>query len=240
MTPPSSRSLALRYLRRTRQDRLRNSFENLTLPPDVDRKGQPHQIFRLLDLPAELRNLIYAFAVTASRPIRIECHVSAPRRIKVKDREDAKHIGCKLPDLAATSRVLRHEVLPVFFRENTFVFYASDHVKVVRSRICRWLVDQVGEYSREIRHVGATTNAAVMGPEHRPQPLAVASIQLNGRVGFSRNTSERVILRCTCKLLALKAKLAVERVPHTERLVRAVVACSETVLRTYHLAYDID
>ncbi|KAK5121490.1 hypothetical protein LTR85_005323 [Meristemomyces frigidus] len=59
---------------------------------------------RLLDLPAELRNLIYAFAVVQDEPIPIPT--------------EAPYI--QEPALLATNRQVRAECLPIYYGSNTF------------------------------------------------------------------------------------------------------------------------
>jgi hypothetical protein len=67
------------------------------------------QAFRFLDLPPELRNHVYAYAMAST---------------KMHDLRDVRE-----PALAAVSVQVRNEVLPIFFAESCFsIVVASDYV----------------------------------------------------------------------------------------------------------------
>ncbi|KAK5114226.1 hypothetical protein LTR85_010291 [Meristemomyces frigidus] len=84
----------------------------VALPPSVTLDGKEQheeEIFRLMDLPEELRAKIFGLVVVES---------------KVFIRPDSI-TGREQPDLAMTSKQVRSEVLPVFYGKNTFAIDLS-------------------------------------------------------------------------------------------------------------------
>lgn len=73
--------------------------------------------FRLFDLPRELRDLIFTFAVRAETPEQsISPRVSIPRDAFV----------LRVPALTHVCRQARRESLPLYFESNTFAFDVRD------------------------------------------------------------------------------------------------------------------
>lgn len=83
---------------------------------------------RLEELPAELRTIIYSFAVVEVAPVNIDKMFEA----------GIVDAGCQ-PPLARTSRQVRAEVLPIFYAENTFVAGISSTVYSVAGTLDFWL-----------------------------------------------------------------------------------------------------
>lgn len=110
---------------------------------------------RLLDLPAELRERIYEYAVTEANAVD-----TFSGRVKDKKKKQGKRPPLFrhrnwTPSLAAACRQLRDEVLPVYFSCNTFAFRYDQHYFAGKRRDCqiRSFEKQVGADIRWIRKV---------------------------------------------------------------------------------------
>lgn len=109
----------------------------------------------LLELPAELRERIFEYAVT--EPNAIDTYSG---RVKDKKRKEGKRPPIFrhrnwTPRLAATCRQLRDEVLPVYFRSNTFAFRFDLNNFAGKAKDCqiRSFEKQIGGDIRWIRKV---------------------------------------------------------------------------------------
>lgn len=71
---------------------------------------------RLLELPAELRDLIYDFALTSPKPL-VTFHLDAYQ----KD----SYTHATQPPLTRVSRQLRYETLPIYYSSNAFVLHTE-------------------------------------------------------------------------------------------------------------------
>ncbi|KAK3648880.1 hypothetical protein LTR56_003834 [Elasticomyces elasticus] len=80
---------------------------------------------RLLELPAELRNHIFELAVTEPQPLQVnyQCYRGTINTLP------------KQPALACTNRLIREEVLPVFYHTNTFLI---QHKKLKDHQVIFW------------------------------------------------------------------------------------------------------
>ncbi|EME49462.1 hypothetical protein DOTSEDRAFT_19906 [Dothistroma septosporum NZE10] len=71
---------------------------------------------RLLDLPAEIRSLIYEYAVASDKTV-------VTFRLDSYQRDDYDH--ATLPSLASVSRQVRSESLPAFYSCNDFILHTE-------------------------------------------------------------------------------------------------------------------
>ncbi|KAK4494815.1 hypothetical protein PRZ48_014171 [Zasmidium cellare] len=88
--------------------------------PSPPNENNNNKIFRLMDLPPEIRNEIYIHALTTNHPICLSpilhCgwHHSNPQRFKV-------------PPLLRTNRQIRSETAGLFYANTTFLSHSSAH-----------------------------------------------------------------------------------------------------------------
>ena len=86
-------------------------------------------------LPAEVRNLIYSFAIVEDEPLVVYRATRYRRRTSTGSGSRIVHEYHYLPErpaLAAINRGMRKEVLSIFYGANTFLFnYREDQVKLV-------------------------------------------------------------------------------------------------------------
>ena len=123
------------------------------------------KIFRLLDLPAELRNLVYHHAATSFAPAS---------NSEVDDEEDDRERGAidlkdvTFPAELSLSRQIRAEAIPVFFSANTFKLR-------VRSNYCVFLRHFHGEEHMRFAEAGVAvlspllTRAVAAGADDRDE-----------------------------------------------------------------------
>jgi len=71
---------------------------------------------RLLELPAEIRDAIYRFALTAEKPVVT---------FRLDDYQRDSYEQAVQPALTQVSRQVRQESLPVYFASNTFVLHTE-------------------------------------------------------------------------------------------------------------------
>jgi hypothetical protein len=111
----------------------------------ADNTTSGHTLFRLLDLPAELRNRIYHFAVVNEKPIDI-IHHKRWRRAE----------ALQQPALASTCKQLRKEVLPIFYGGNSFVLdTVGDIVQDFKGVVRAWM-KACGPYLSYIKSIGVS------------------------------------------------------------------------------------
>ncbi|KAK4631380.1 hypothetical protein CLAFUW4_02664 [Fulvia fulva] len=121
----------------------------------------PHH-FRLLDLPAELREHIFAFAVLSDLPI-------SPRVFIPRDA-----FVLRLPAVTHVNRQVRQESLPLYFEVNTFQFNVKDVMELPLAQDLRyekklltfgaWCEAAGADQFRRIRHYSLKTSSAVSAP----------------------------------------------------------------------------
>jgi hypothetical protein len=75
-------------------------------------------IFRIMDLPQEVRNIIFTFAF-ATKTVRV-CH---------DEDHESRQLSCfKVPPLAQVSRQIRADSLPIFFSTSKFDVYVNSNL----------------------------------------------------------------------------------------------------------------
>ncbi|KAK4503289.1 hypothetical protein PRZ48_006717 [Zasmidium cellare] len=115
---------------------------------------------RFMNLPPELRNRIYEFAVIDSKPIDL---VEPDPTRKSRCRRSNKTVQ---PPLTLVCRQLRHEVLPIFYALNTFkvtvcanTAYFDDWAGPAEYVAMRW-VDRLSDLNK--KHLGSIRICAFM------------------------------------------------------------------------------
>ena len=106
-----------------------------------------HNQFRLLRLPAELRNRIYHLAVVNEKPLDI-VHHKRYRRAKAPQQ----------PALASTSKQLREEVLPIFYGGNSFVLDTVGDIIQDFEGVVRAWTKACGSYLPHIKSIGVSAH----------------------------------------------------------------------------------
>ena len=76
----------------------------------------------LMELPAELRNYIYTFALVDEGPIVIEPCIIGPQRVHQ-------------PALTRAARQIRLETLPIFYGQNIFEFDIQEHNLKIKTHL---------------------------------------------------------------------------------------------------------
>ena len=118
--------------------------------------------FHLLDLPAELRELVFAFTVLSDLPI-------SPRVFIPRDA-----FVLRLPAVTQVSRQVRKESLPLYFEVNSFQFNIKDVIELPLAQDLRyekklltfgaWCEAAGAEHFQRIRHFSLKTSSAVSAP----------------------------------------------------------------------------
>lgn len=106
--------------------------------------------FRLLDLPAELRDRVFELAVVSEEPIRVveAKHASGNERGYFKAQSP--------PALIQASRQTRHEALPVYYGKNSFVLILNCNRKPFKTYLTghhdqdRWDVNHLWKWAAAI------------------------------------------------------------------------------------------
>ena len=107
---------------------------------------------RLLDLPTEIRDLIFAFALTSEKPLVA---------FKLDDYQRDSYKEATQPPLTQVNRQIRHESLPIFYDCNDIILH-TDSSKATDTR--RWLtcvetrLDKLQRLSFWIRYVTLTNH----------------------------------------------------------------------------------
>ena len=102
------------------------------------------QLSMLESLPVELCNRIYRYAVVEEKPVIAATLI---------DSWGKKTWRSKQPELAATCKQLRREILPIFYAENTFVFEKFRDDPCLK-RFRGWL-RSTGDHISDIQRMGA-------------------------------------------------------------------------------------
>lgn len=128
-------------------------------------------LFRILDLPVELREEILRYAVKA--PNNISPRVSIPRDAFV----------LRLPALTKTCHLLRKESLPLYFEENTFRFVLKD--------VLEDLLEQDLRFEKKLLTFGAWCEAVGMELLSRVKRVVISMAHDDVR---SKHNATRVLL----------------------------------------------
>ncbi|KAK4499494.1 hypothetical protein PRZ48_010009 [Zasmidium cellare] len=127
------RSSTARHVRDIKRSDIKRSsaIRRLPQPPIMDPNPRPDEIFRFLDLPAELRNRIYSMLTVPEDPISLDygyiCRRAANlMAVNTQMRSEGKehHHHVKLYSRKLTARAT---VANIYYGDNTFIFdvYAS-------------------------------------------------------------------------------------------------------------------
>ena len=108
----------------------------------------PRQPISLLDLPAELRKLIYGYVAAKDEPINVGV-------VYTSDFTFERILISEYPSLASVSKQLRDEVLPLYYSTNKFIL--GDDPQQTDSSSQYATVDKwrrfLGQYARDLRDV---------------------------------------------------------------------------------------
>ena len=130
----------------------RQSSKEEAIDTTEETTSSPSDGTGLLDLPAELRNLIYHFAVVNEKPIKI-----------IQDEWRGEAEAPKQPALAMTCKQIRDEVLPVFYGANTFVYDPAGDIVQSCQRVTESWIQACEPYVNFIRSVGVTAHLEQAG-----------------------------------------------------------------------------
>ncbi|KAK4962796.1 hypothetical protein LTR10_000423 [Elasticomyces elasticus] len=158
---------------------------------------------RLMNLPPELRELIWSFVVGQPEPV--VCYMARRVVIATDARPDRMatvrqfKVVPRLPSLARTSRVLAEEALPLYFRDNIFLFHL-DRLSVYDCK--RWL-EEIGCHCETISNqttFGLDRNMKVrleFWMKNR-QPAAVEFTTCTNQRDFQVTFPETLENECNC------------------------------------------
>jgi hypothetical protein len=177
----------------------------LTISPIHDPRKKDEGTFRVLDLPKELREMVYELVVVNPNAFVFP---------------SGRRTGVQQPDLAMTCREIRNEVLPVFYKNNTFTIEIGAAVRakkigaplegmaaiekwsnVIEKKgwfglIRKWAVVYTAEQPSPFRHaqgrVTTTTLLAsrMMGLKRLPGVVEEASDDIFLSIQFPKNNLE--------------------------------------------------
>lgn len=143
-------------------------------------------------LPGEIRNTIFRLAILSPTPLKVEplCLAKSPKLHQ--------------PSLAFTSHTIRHEVLSIFYAENTFYlgtigYHDPTHIRLwdFNNRLSRWK-SMLGPFMTYLKDLRMSIDGRCYAwdgviPGNAEYEMRVVG---EGRVKFEMNG----MARCTCRL----------------------------------------
>jgi hypothetical protein len=184
-------------------------YDNHTREPGLESRPT------LLSLPAELRNAIYAFAVTSDAPIPI-----FPFCATTQQYTETWRVNPKPPALASVCKQLREEVLPIYYTTNAFQLVTNENQTraIYAGKLTKWR-RFLGIWAEKIRclQLTVTYNVFVHGNgttrsffEERRCPIELATCPRKGM--SARRWDVGQCNMCACTLLQGLQKRGVEKV----------------------------
>ncbi|KAK3057427.1 hypothetical protein LTR09_001611 [Extremus antarcticus] len=110
----------------------------------MDEVDEPPRLSRLRQLPAELQDHIFRYAVVEHEPIKIRTHLVPNGQDLFDPGDQGDHdevaVPPSSPSAAQASRSLRDQVLPIYFAGNTFVLdYSEESQATIVESLRPWI-----------------------------------------------------------------------------------------------------
>ncbi len=156
----------------------------------MDEVDEPPRLSRLRQLPAELQDHIFRYAVVEHEPIKIRTHLVPNGQDLFDPGDQGDHdevaVPPSSPSAAQASRSLRDQVLPIYFAGNTFVLDYSEESQATIVESLRPWIEIFVRYANKSARVGVQGTAPSYhdGCHHIPLSL-LASLTSRGEITYA-------------------------------------------------------